>query len=82
MNNCGKRGHRASDCWAKKGKQKDNDVDNLFVEETFCGEFQEENDKEYPEELLGDSGASQHITHKKKYMTEVKKCDINVPLGN
>ena len=49
---------------------------------TLCGEFQEEKYKEYPEELLGDSGASQHITHKKKYMTEVKKCDINVPLGN
>ena len=66
MNNCGKRGHRASDCWEKKGKRKEYDVDNLFVGATFCGEVQEENDKEDTEEWLCDSGASSNITHKKK----------------
>ena len=49
---------------------------------TFCGEVQEENDRKYPKEWLGDSGTSSHITHKKKCMTDVKKCDINVTVGN
>ena len=40
-NNCDKRGHRAADCWAKIGEQKYDDVDNLFVGATLCGEFQE-----------------------------------------
>ena len=39
-NNSGKRYHRAADCWEKKGKEKDNDVDNLFVGFTLCGEVQ------------------------------------------
>ena len=45
-NNCGQRGHKAVDFWEKKGKEKDDDVDNLFVEATICGEFQEENNEE------------------------------------
>ena len=42
-NNCGKRGHRAVDCLAKKGKEKDDDIKNLFVRATFYGEVKEEN---------------------------------------
>ena len=49
---------------------------------TFCGEVQEYNNQEYPEEWLGDSRASSHITHKKKEMTDVKKCEINVTVVN
>ena len=49
---------------------------------TLCGEFQEEKYKEDPEELLGDSGASSHITYKKKDMTQVERCDINVTVRN
>ena len=80
--NCGKRVHKAVDCWAKKGKEKDDDVDNLFMGATLCGEVQEDNNEEDPKEWLGDSGASSHITHKKKDMTEVKKCEINIAVEN
>ena len=44
--NCGKIGHRADDCWAKKGKDKDDDIGNLFVVATFCGEVSEEDKEE------------------------------------
>ena len=71
--NCDKRGHRDADCWEKKVKQKDDDVDNLFLGAKLCGEVQEENDKEDTEEWLCDSGASSHVTHKKKDLTKVKK---------
>ena len=37
-----------ADCWARKGKQKDYDVDNLLVGEIFYGEVKEENYKVYP----------------------------------
>ena len=47
-NNCGKRGHRAVDGWTNKVKDKDDDVDNLFVGDTLCGEVQEENNEEDP----------------------------------
>ena len=40
----------AADCWDKKVKQKDDEVENLFVGSTLCGEFQEEKDKEDTEE--------------------------------
>ena len=40
------------------------------------------NDKEYPEKWLRDSRASSHITHNKKDMIEVEKCDINVTVGS
>ena len=40
---------------------------------TLCGYLQEDNNEEDPEEWLGDSGASSHITHKKKDMTDVKE---------
>ena len=49
---------------------------------TLCGEVQEENNKEHHEEWLVDSGASLHITHKKKDMTDVEEWDINVTVGN
>ena len=65
----------------RKGKI-DDDVNNLLVGATFCGEIQEDKDKEYPIKWLGDSGASSHITHKKKDMTDVEKCDINVTVVN
>ena len=81
-NNCGKGVHRADGFGSNKGKQKDNDVDKLFVREILCVEVQEEKDKEYPEEWLGDSGASLHIIHKKKDITEVEKCDFNITVGN
>ena len=77
-----KRDHRAAGCWAKKGKEKDKGADNLLFGSTLCGEVQEENDGKYPEEWLGDSGESSHITHKKKYITDVKKCEINVTVEN
>ena len=32
--------------------------------------------------MLGDSGASSHISHKKKDTNDVKKCEINVTVGN
>ena len=32
--------------------------------------------------MLGDSGASSNITHKKKYMTDVENFNINVTVGN
>ena len=35
-NNCVKKGHRAVDCWPKK-KDKEDDVENLFVGGTLCG---------------------------------------------
>ena len=69
-NNCGKRGHRAVDCSAKEGKEKYDDIKNLFVGATLCGEDQEESNKEDLKEWLGDSGASLHITYKKKNMTD------------
>ena len=81
-NNCRKRGHRAVDCWDKKRKEKDNGVNNLFVGDNFCGELQEENNEEDPEEWLCNSGASSLITHNKKDMTDVEKCDINVTVVN
>ena len=81
-NNCRKRGHKAVGCWAKQVKEKDGDVDNLFVGATFCGEVQEDNNEEDPKEWLGDSGASSHITHKKRDLTDIKKCEINVTVGN
>ena len=49
---------------------------------TFSGEVQEENNEEYPKKWLGDSGTSSHITHKKKDMTDVEKCEINVTVEN
>ena len=49
---------------------------------TFYGELQEENNQEDPKEWLGDSRASSNITYKKKYMVDVKKCEINVTVGN
>ena len=52
------------------------------MREILCVEVQEEKDKEYPEEWLGDSGASLHIIHKKKDITEVEKCDFNITVGN
>ena len=55
-----------ADCQEKKAKQKDKDVENIFVGSRFYGEVQEENDKEDTEEWLGHSGASSHITHKKR----------------
>ena len=48
-NNCGKRASRYIDCCTKKVKYKDNDVDNLFMGATLCGEFREENNVEYIE---------------------------------
>ena len=69
--NYGKRGHRAVDCSAKEGKEKDNDPKNLFVGATFCGEDQDDKNEEDLKEWLGDSGASLHITCKKKYMIDV-----------
>ena len=38
--------------------------------------------QENPEEWLGNSGLSSHITHKKKDMTDVETCNINVTVGN
>ena len=38
-NNFGKIGHIEVDCWVKK--EKDDDVNNLFVGDTLCGEVQE-----------------------------------------
>ena len=49
---------------------------------TFRGEVQEDNNEEDLKEWSGDSGASSYITYKKKDMTYVKKCEINVTLGN
>ena len=63
-------------------KDKDDYVNNIFVGATLCGEVQEEKNEENPEEWLGDSGASFHITHKKKDMIDVEKIDINVTVGN
>ena len=40
FNKCGIRGYRSADFCAKKGKQKDDDVNNLFVGAPFCGEVQ------------------------------------------
>ena len=34
------------DCCAKKGRDKEDDIDNLFVGATFCGEVQEVNNEE------------------------------------
>ena len=51
----------AVDCLAKN-KDKEDDVDNLFVDATFCGEVSKSDNKEYIEEWLGDTGASLHIT--------------------
>ena len=34
--NCGKKGHRAVDFWALK-KEKEDDIDNLFLGAIFCG---------------------------------------------
>ena len=50
--------------------------------DTFFGEAQEENNEKDTKECFGDSGASSHITHKNKEMTDVEKCDINVTMGN
>ena len=79
---CVKRGHKDLDCWAKKGKEKENVFNNLFLGAKFCGKVQEENNEEDPKEWLGDSGASSHITHKKKDMIDVKKCEINITVEN
>ena len=49
---------------------------------TLCGEFQEDNNEEYFEEWLGDSGTSFHITYKKKDKTDVEKCEITVTVVN
>ena len=49
---------------------------------TFCGEVQEENNKEYPKKWLGESGASSYITHKKKGITYVEKYEINITVVN
>ena len=81
-NNRGKRGHRDADCCANKGKERYDDTDNLFVGAKLCGEVQEENNEEDIKEWLGDSGASSHITYKKKDMTDVEKYEINVTVGN
>ena len=67
---------------AKKGKEKYDDVNNLFVGATLCEEVQEENNKEDPEEWLGDSGALSHINHKNKDMRDAEKGEINVTVGN
>ena len=64
-NNCGRRGYRGNVNWKKKGKQKDDEVDNIFVGATFCVEVQKENHKEDHEEWLGDSRASLHINQSK-----------------
>ena len=44
FNKCGIRGYRSADFCAKKGKQKDDDVNNIFLVALLCGEVQEEND--------------------------------------
>ena len=72
MKNCVKRGHRVVDCWKNKGKEKDYDVEKLFVEATFCEKVSEDDKEEDPEEWLGDNGASSHITHKKKEVIGVE----------
>ena len=48
----------------------------------FYGEVQEDNNEEYPEEWIDNIGLSSHIIHKKKDMTDVKKSDIYVMVGN
>ena len=56
-------------------KGKYNDVENLFVESTFCGEVQEDNNEENHEEWL-------YITYNNKDMTDFEQCEINVTVGN
>ena len=46
-NSVGKRGQKSVDCWAKKGKKKDNDVETLFMGAILCGEVQDNNNEEY-----------------------------------
>ena len=43
------------DCWAKN-KEKEDDVDSLFVGAVLCGEVSKSNNKEDLEEWLGYSG--------------------------
>ena len=59
------------DCWLNN-KQKEDDVENLFVGATFCGEVSESDNKEDLIEWLGESIASLHITYTKKNMTNIK----------
>ena len=50
--------------------------------EKLCVEVSECDKDEDPEEWLGYSGASSHITYKKKDITDVEKYDIKVTVGN
>ena len=49
---------------------------------TLCGEVQEEKNEEELEEWLIYSSGSLHIKYKKRDMTNVEKCDINITVGN
>ena len=55
------KGHRATDCWYKK-KEKEYDVDNIFLGAVFCGKAPKNDKEEDPIECLGDSSASLHTT--------------------
>ena len=55
------KGHRAADCWYKK-KEKENDAENIFLGVVFCGKSPKRDMEEHPNECLGDSSESSHIT--------------------
>ena len=59
--NWGKKFHRAVHCWYKK-KDKDDDVDNIFVGGVFYVEIPNSDKEEDPKQCLWDSSASLHIT--------------------
>ena len=65
------KGHRAVGCWPRK-KEKEDDVNNLFVGVTICVEVLESDDKKDIEKWLGDIDASFHITYTKKRMTNIE----------
>ena len=49
---------------------------------TVCGEVWDDDKEEDLEDCLGDRGTPLHIAYKKKDITDVKKCEINVTVVN
>ena len=66
----------AVDFWSKN-KQKEDDVNKLFVGGIFCREVSKIDNKEDPEEWLGDSSVSLHTTYTKKNLNNVEECNID-----
>ena len=57
-------------------KEKEDDVDNLFFGDPFCGEVYKSNKNEYLEEWLVDSGSASHITYTKNNLTNIEELNI------